>query len=48
MFQIYSLTGDLVKLKAKHSESEMEPGMTCDCSADCNEPDQFILHVEKK
>jgi hypothetical protein len=49
MFQIYSfLTGDLVKLKAKHSESELEPGMTCDCSADCNEPDQFILYVEKK
>ncbi|XP_033610859.1 sodium channel protein Nach [Cryptotermes secundus] len=42
---IYS---DLVKLKGKHSESEMESGMTCDCSADCNEPDQFILHEEKK
>ncbi|PNF17411.1 hypothetical protein B7P43_G02974 [Cryptotermes secundus] len=40
--------GDLVKLKGKHSESEMESGMTCDCSADCNEPDQFILHEEKK
>ncbi|XP_021920095.1 degenerin del-1-like isoform X2 [Zootermopsis nevadensis] len=39
---------DLVKLRAKHSENENEPGIICDCSADCKEPDQFVIHVEKK
>jgi hypothetical protein len=42
------LTDDLVKLKTKHSESEKEPGILCDCSADCEEPDQFVLHEEKR
>jgi hypothetical protein len=42
------LTDDLVKLKAKDSESDKEPGIICDCSADCEEPDQFVLHEEKR
>jgi hypothetical protein len=40
------LTADLVKLKAKHSENETDVGITCDCSADCEESDQFVLHDE--
>lgn len=42
------LTVDLVKLRAKHSENKNESGIICDCSADCKEPDHFLIHVEKK
>jgi hypothetical protein len=42
------LTADLVKLKAAHSDNEEEPGIICDCNADCKEPDHLVLYEEEE
>ncbi|XP_069704777.1 sodium channel protein Nach-like [Periplaneta americana] len=35
------------KIYTLNTKSEDNGGITCDCKADCNEPDQFIIQTEK-